>query len=57
MAAVYTAGGGGEARDSLLATAPFAEARDRTPGVLTFQRALIEREFGPEIWACPPFAR
>src|SRR5262245_30353753 len=29
MAAVSTAGGGGEARDSLLATAPLADARDR----------------------------
>jgi hypothetical protein len=57
MAEVSTVAGGGEARDSLLATGPFADARDRTSEVLTFRRALIERELSPEIWACPPFAR
>ena len=32
MAAVYMAGGGGEARNSLLGTAPLAEARGRASG-------------------------
>ena len=32
MAAVYTADGGGEARNSLLGTAPLAEARGRASG-------------------------